>query len=264
MADNVTANYGWVQPEVGASATTWGTKLNSDLALIDAQVFTNQAATNTAMAAMVPIGGVVDYIGTTAPANYLMCDGSQHSTATYPTLSGLLGGSGGTFNVPDLRDRVTVGAGVSYSNKTTGGEATHVLTIGEVAAHAHGVNDPQHYHNVNDNTHTHGLNADSHTHGASQPAHAHGGVAVGLTGPGTGSIAGGVGGGNLAMGNTAAAQPGVTVNPAASGIQIAANWTGIANTQYTPTNISIQNNGGGAAHNNMQPFYALNKIIRAL
>jgi microcystin-dependent protein len=110
--------------------------------------------------AQVPTGTVVDFAGSSAPAGWLLCDGNPYPTATYPSLFSAIGyiwgGSGANFNVPDLRSRVTVGAGAGagLTSRTLagkGGEETHPLTIAELASHTHGLS-----------THTHTLG--SHTH----------------------------------------------------------------------------------------------------
>ena len=66
----------------------------------------------------VPVGAIFPYAGSTAPAGYLLCDGSEVKILDYPTLfqvvsytykspSALIGSS--TFAVPDLRGRFALG-----------------------------------------------------------------------------------------------------------------------------------------------------------
>lgn len=90
-------------------------------------------------------GEVVAYAGATAPAGWLMCDGSQYLQASYPALYTAIGSAYGEadtgyFRVPDLRGKVPMGASTAHALASTGGEETHVLTVGELPSHTHPVN----------------------------------------------------------------------------------------------------------------------------
>lgn len=77
----------------------------------------------------IPIGGVLDYGGSTAPTLWILCYGQAVSRTTYALLYAIIGttfGSGDgstTFNLPDLRSCVTVGkddmGGVASGRITT-------------------------------------------------------------------------------------------------------------------------------------------------
>src|SRR6478735_6006493 len=105
MADSNTAVYGLILPEVGSSRDTWGAKWNENLTSIDA-----------IMAALTPVGSVLDFAGSVAPTGYLLCDGTIYPISSYPKLAAVLGATYGgdgvtTFAVPDCRGRVIAGAG---------------------------------------------------------------------------------------------------------------------------------------------------------
>ena len=79
-----------------------------------------------------PIGTVISYMGTTAPQDYLACDGSTYNIADYQQLatffttqfgsSKFFGGDGvTTFKVPDLRGEFLRGTGTnSHANQGKG------------------------------------------------------------------------------------------------------------------------------------------------
>jgi hypothetical protein len=65
MADGTTTNYSWTQPEVGASADTWGTKLNTNWGSVDTL-----------------LGGVTN-------TEFLILDGATITTAELNYVSGV-------------------------------------------------------------------------------------------------------------------------------------------------------------------------------
>lgn len=92
-------------------------------------------------------GTVASFAGTgSPPVGWLVCDGSAVSRTTYADLFSAIGTTWGagngttTFNLPDLRDRVYIGAGITYSVGNTGGATTHTHTnsnTGSESAHTH-------------------------------------------------------------------------------------------------------------------------------
>lgn len=249
MADTITVNYAWVKPEIAGSPTTWGNKLNSDLDLIDAQVYANEQSG-------VQIGFINMYGGATPPTNWLMCDGSSlATTGTYAKLFAVIGyafgGSGANFNLPNLQNAFPYGA-AAVGLGATGGEAAHTLVVSEMPVHAHSIGDPGHVHSVYDPAHNHGQTP--HTHGVTDPGHVHSG---GYTNTGGGVPQNQVGG---TLANTGSAATGISIqgsganiNAASTGVQIDGAYTGISGTI---------NQGGGGAHNNLPPYVGVNFIIK--
>lgn len=109
-----------------------------------------------------PSGILAPFGGATPPSGWLFCDGTAVSRTTYANLFTAIGTTFGTgngtttFNVPDMNGRVAAGAdnmnssGVSRlgsgpsggvtgtaSVGASGGEKSHALVTGELAAHTH-------------------------------------------------------------------------------------------------------------------------------
>jgi microcystin-dependent protein len=111
-----------------------------------------------AVSVLMPTATVLPYAGSTAPTGYLVCAGQSVLVADYGDLYDVIGftygGSGSSFNLPDLRGRVIAGqddmGGTSADRLTglsgglngdnlgaTGGSETHTLTALELPQHTH-------------------------------------------------------------------------------------------------------------------------------
>jgi microcystin-dependent protein len=118
------------------------------------------------------VGEVKDYGGSAAPPGSVFSFGQAISRTTFADLFAVLGTAYGagdgstTFNVPDLRGRITAGQdnmGGSAANRITvaggnfdgtvlggsGGLQNHTQSTAEVGVHTHGITDPGHTHTYN-------------------------------------------------------------------------------------------------------------------
>ena len=202
-----------------------------------------------------PSGSIVAFAGSTAPAGWLLCDGTNtYSRVTYSALFAVIGttysaGNGTTFGVPDLRGRtiIGVGQGSGLTNRglsVTVGAETITLNASQIPSHSH----PNIVYGSNGgNT---GYMSNNQVHNHSQLIAAGAGLGTGANG--FANLGGGYLDRLIVRGNEKAGWDVYTNNS-----------PNLDHTHtFTPVIENKNNTGGDNPHNNMQPSMALNYIIK--
>lgn len=149
---------------ISTSLTTAGkAAVRQIFSLIASNFSDHQARLNDLENFVTPIatGTITRYPAGSVPTGFLTCDGAAVSRATYQELFSKIGttyGSGDgstTFNVPDCRGKVSIGAGqgVGLTNRvvaTTVGANTHSLNNNEMPSHTHAKLGDSHSHTFSD------------------------------------------------------------------------------------------------------------------
>jgi len=173
-------------------------------------------------------GLMMEHGGGAAPLGWLLCNGASYLRTDFPGLFAAIGTTWGAadsthFSVPDIRGRVTLGAGggTGLTNRVLaarGGEENHTLTNAENGYHNHGGNST--------------TESAYHQHSTTSSNY---GVAVSL-------------------GSSVGLQPGAP-NQATFALN---QTTGNQNVLH----VHGINAEGGSPHNNMQPFVVVTKVIK--
>ena len=193
------------------------------------------------------VGCIYMYGGSVAPSGFSLCDGSAISRTTYSELFSVIGtiygiGDGTTtFNLPLMEGRVVIGVSGTHALGTTGGSESVILGEQELPTHSHTI--PLHSHTSTVKATTPAL---SHT--ITQPAFTYSApsgnsVCMGGNGYGKSSSVNATRSANLAISNHASAS--------------CTKTGGVTDCSAFDTDST----GGNNAHDNMQPFVAVNYII---
>ena len=130
----------------------WNTDISAEDILIKpatggAAIIDGDLEVNGSMPNAVPIGSVMPWTTTVAPAGYLLCDGTSHLRATYSDLFDIIGTTYGSddgthFNVPDFRGMFLRGSGahgtlnMANGNDVDGGSVADE-NVDQMFAHWH-------------------------------------------------------------------------------------------------------------------------------
>jgi microcystin-dependent protein len=285
---------------VGRSITTAGNALTSSSAPFNSPAFTGvptaptaaagtsttQLATTafvtTALSAALPVGVITMWSGSVAsiPSGWALCNGAS--------------------GTPDLRDRFVVGAGTSYAPGNTGGFNTITLNTDQIPSHQHNasggtsIQDASHSHSITivaaNTDHVHGVNGDTglqsndHGHSGSTDAqgnHNHGLIVDADSGAGAGPYFkadgqaittnftndAGIHNHNVSTGGVNANHShAISFNSgamSANATHIHSASAGIQSANHAHSfNVNTSFAGGGAAHENRPPYYALAYIMK--
>lgn len=239
------------------------------------------------LASLLSPGLIFPYAGSSAPTGWIMCDGSAISRTTYASLFAVVSTTYGvgdgttTFNLPNLKGRVIVGAGTAATKVVTfASRASNVITVTGLSDKANnefqtgqavlytaasgamtGLTHNTTYYIIRTGNLTFSL--------ASSLGNAIAGTVISLSSDGTGTQTftvtltartladtGGEENHGLTVGELAAHVHAVPTDNG-TGSDFGASGSNV--TAYEKTSGST---GGSGFHNNMQPFLALNYIIK--
>lgn len=207
------------------------------------------------LAGLVPAGIITLWSGAISaiPTGWVLCNGSN--------------------STPDLRDRFVVGAGTTYAVGATGGANTVTLDATMIPSHTHAVTTTGTTSASGDHTHTFsgtssGQSA-SHSHAVNDPGHTH---ATNPTVAYVGTVQGGHSGGGAQNPDgypqlsLVSATTGITLgNASADHTHTYSGTTSAVSATHTHTVTSTGTSnatGGGLAHENRPPYYALAFIMK--
>jgi microcystin-dependent protein len=237
-------------------------------------------ATKQYVDSSMPIGAIIAYGGSSAPAGWHICNGTAHGSSA---LQAILGSA----NTPDLSGRFIVGSGTGYNPGATGGVASNTLTPAQTATKGHSHTGTANSTNT-DHTHTvdppatqsGGHNTD-HSHYVSLGAGGHGhNIAYGNNWQGSlqeqnpaGSDYAPVGNGPSQFGQTATAgdhghagQSNGASTDHSHNVNIGAFTSGAANSNASHTHgltVNATTDANATASiENRPPYYALVYIIK--